>query len=184
MAGEVAQEAIVLALGGAGIGAGGAVLAQIVAAIFTGRRESRRLRWDQEQVFRDEKREAFVSFLRLIELRSGLFGDAVYGAEEDVASAVKKIGTTKDDWWDEFVAKSAEFDLIAADLLPTVAALGALFAEWHYETWSDGPPTGEFYDQLAGRYAVLKQELECQMRVSLGIDVHVKKVKSKAKAVK
>ncbi|MFJ6416517.1 hypothetical protein [Paeniglutamicibacter sp. NPDC091659] len=48
MAGEITQEAIVLALGGAGIGATGAIVAQIVGGIFTTGREKRKANSDRE----------------------------------------------------------------------------------------------------------------------------------------
>jgi hypothetical protein len=59
------------ALIGAGIGAGGAVLAQVVASIFTGRRDTERLRWEQARQDREERlrREE-----RFIELKRELYG--------------------------------------------------------------------------------------------------------------
>lgn len=59
------------ALIGAGIGAGGAVLAQATASIFSGRRDTERLRWEQAKQDRDEhlRREE-----RFIELKRELYG--------------------------------------------------------------------------------------------------------------
>lgn len=75
MAGEIAQEAaVVLALGGAAIGAGGSVLAQIVAGMIASRRENKKTsaeyqRWQAESDAKrrdrnfDRKVELFSSFL-------------------------------------------------------------------------------------------------------------------------
>jgi hypothetical protein len=60
----------------AALGAGGAIAAQVVAAAFTARRETRRLRWDQDrhkeesrraraQQFAADKRELYGRYLRL-----------------------------------------------------------------------------------------------------------------------
>ncbi|MEC5181265.1 hypothetical protein [Arthrobacter sp. CG_A4] len=75
MAGEIAQEvAVVLALGGAAIGAGGSILAQVTAGIITSRREKKKLitedkRWQAESDAKrrdrnfDRKVALFSSFL-------------------------------------------------------------------------------------------------------------------------
>jgi hypothetical protein len=170
MAGEITREAITLALGGAGIGAGGAVIAQIVAAIFTGRRENRRFKWEKQQTFRDDKREVFVSFIRLVERRHELFGDAAHGTEEDAASATEKVATSKEKWWEDFTEKAVEIRLLAPSLSSKINGVGALFAEWHHEIWSDGPVTGDHYKELPGRYRALVGELEPLMQSSLGLD--------------
>ena len=63
------------ALIGAGLGAGGAVLAQIISATVTQRFASRRFQWEQleserartddrRRLFLDEKREMYAKFLR------------------------------------------------------------------------------------------------------------------------
>ncbi|MET4003905.1 hypothetical protein ABIB48_002643 [Arthrobacter sp. UYCu511] len=78
MAGEITQQAILLALGGAGIGASGAVGAQIVAAIFTGKREKKQAedteeRWKREAEAKrrdrslDHKTALFVKFFATME---------------------------------------------------------------------------------------------------------------------
>ena len=65
-----------LPVAAAALGAGGAVAAQVVAAIFTARRESKRLRWDQDRhteedalgrakLFAAEKRELYGRYLGL-----------------------------------------------------------------------------------------------------------------------
>jgi hypothetical protein len=53
------------ALIGAGIGAGGAVLAQVTASIFSGRRDTKRFLWDQDKDLRAEKERQNVRFLEL-----------------------------------------------------------------------------------------------------------------------
>ena len=76
MAGEITQEAIVLALGGAGIGATGAIITQIVGGIFTAKREKRktisdRELWEHEAEAKrrdrslDQKIEIFTEILAL-----------------------------------------------------------------------------------------------------------------------
>ncbi|MBV1778718.1 hypothetical protein KRR55_06275 [Paeniglutamicibacter sp. ABSL32-1] len=78
MAGEITQEAIALALGGAGIGAGGAIIAQIIGGILTAKREKRKAASDRElwefeaEAKRrdrsiDEKIEVFAAILSVSE---------------------------------------------------------------------------------------------------------------------
>lgn len=72
---------------GAGLGAGGAVLAQIVAQVFSARSEGRRLAWEREQVthardeaegrkFGERRLELFVDLLELIRHTEGAIHDA------------------------------------------------------------------------------------------------------------
>ncbi|MEV4954168.1 hypothetical protein [Paenarthrobacter nitroguajacolicus] len=171
MAGEITQEAILLALGGAGIGAGGAVASQIVAAIFTGRREKRRFEWDKKQTFSDDKRTVFVAFLRQAQIMHDLFSSAAVGPEDETATATKKIAETKDKWWEEFTEHEVAIRLMAPEVMSPVNDLGALFAEWHYETWSDGPPDGDMLKELSDRYHKCVKDIEPLFQKSLGLQV-------------
>lgn len=171
MAGEVTQEAITLALGGAGIGAGGAVAAQIVAAFFTGRREKKRFEWDKKQTFVDDKRAVFVAFLRQAEIMHNLFQIAAIGPEDEKSAGTKKIEETKDKWWEEFTEHEVAIRLMAPEVMSPVNDLGALFAEWHYETWSDGPPDGEMLKELSDRYHKCVKDIEPLFQKSLGLPV-------------
>ncbi|MDQ0868991.1 hypothetical protein QFZ70_001464 [Arthrobacter sp. V1I9] len=89
MAGEITQEAILLALGGAGLGATGAVAAQIVAAVFTARRENKKAlaeeaRWKLENDAKrrdrnlDHKIDLFGRFLSVAE---SLYQDMAWGTQ-------------------------------------------------------------------------------------------------------
>ncbi|WP_459384532.1 hypothetical protein [Arthrobacter humicola] len=171
MAGEVTQEAILLALGGACIGAGGAVAAQTVSAIFTGRREKKRFEWDKQQTFSDDKRAVFVSFLRQAQIMHDLFSSAAVGPEDETAAATKKIADTKDKWWDEFTEHEVAIRLMAPEVMSPVNELGTLFAEWHYETWSDGPPDGDVLKDLSNRYHKCVNDIEPLFQKSLGLQV-------------
>lgn len=73
---EPASDAVPVVIGAA-IGAGGAVIAQVASAVFTARRESTRLKWEQQRQAREWKlREAerFIDTKR--ELYSNFLGQA------------------------------------------------------------------------------------------------------------
>ncbi|WP_426226393.1 hypothetical protein [Pseudarthrobacter sp. DSP2-3-2b1] len=108
MAGEITQEAIMLALGGAGVGATGAIGAQIVAAIFTAKREKKKaladeVRWEFDSVAKrrdrnmDQKAALFVRFLSTVqeierkEAWANVISDATfksYGEQQDQLEAM------------------------------------------------------------------------------------------------
>jgi hypothetical protein len=67
---------------GAAIGAGGAVLAQITASVFSGRRDTRRLRWEQETKRRDWEMHSAERFL---DLKRELYSDYLAQANEFVS---------------------------------------------------------------------------------------------------
>jgi hypothetical protein len=58
------------------VGAGGAVVAQAVAAWFTGRREGKKHAWEKSQVYAQTKREVYARFLAQMERRTQVLGDA------------------------------------------------------------------------------------------------------------
>lgn len=168
MADEITWSVIALALGGAFIGAGGAILAQLIAGLLAGRRDSQRLNWEKASALREERRDVFVTFLLLIALRFDLYTAAAVYLGEERAAAETKLDSTEVQWQDDYTAKSIEVKLVAPELSEYVESVSALFAEWSGETWSDGPPTGEYYNMLAERYRVLRKEGESLMQVSLG----------------
>ncbi|MDQ0730444.1 hypothetical protein [Arthrobacter sp. B1I2] len=89
MPGEITQEAINLALGSAGLAATGAVAAQIVAAVFTGKREKKKAeaeerRWQIESDVKrrdrnlDHKLDLFARFLSTAE---SVYQDMAWGTQ-------------------------------------------------------------------------------------------------------
>jgi hypothetical protein len=77
-----ASDAAPLLLGAAAIGAGGAVLAQVVTSAFTGRREARRLEWERGRQDREwEIRRAE----RFLDLKRELYSDYLAHADEWVS---------------------------------------------------------------------------------------------------
>lgn len=99
-----ATQAVVVA---ASVGAAGAVTGQIVAAIFTARRESKRLRWEQEQanlrradevarLHLETKRQAFTSFLQLAVTRCDLLMKASITHDEKRDATCSQVEKTAD----------------------------------------------------------------------------------------
>lgn len=166
----ITQGAVALALGAAGIGAGGAVIAQLIAGLLSGRRDSQRLQWEKTRALREERRDIFVSFLQSIALRYRLYTDAAVLTGREQASAETEIDSTADRWWDEFTAKLIEVKLAAPELSENIDSASALFAEWEGTTWSDGVPKSDYYRKLGDRYLDLRKTLETQMQISLGFN--------------
>lgn len=54
-----------VALIASGIGASGAIAAQIISAVFTAGRESKKLAWEQQRQFLDTRRDVYVRYLAL-----------------------------------------------------------------------------------------------------------------------
>lgn len=149
--------------------------AQIAAAFFTGRREKKRFEWDKKQTFSDDKRAVFVALLRQAELMHALLTDCVAAPEDDAAAAIQKLETTKDKWWEEWTERVVEIRLMAPSVAPAVKELTSLFAEWHHEAWSDGPPDGNFYEDLSARYVQAVERIEPEFQESLGLVVTKKR---------
>lgn len=100
-------------------GAGGAVLAQIVAAYFTGRREKRKAkeaRVDKRaELFRDEKKELFVKSLKLHEALIDDHRDFIMKVAAGETAVTWPTYVFRADEWNELVA---EFNLLAPEICP------------------------------------------------------------------
>lgn len=79
----------IVAMIGAAVGAGGAVTAQVTSAIFSGRSESRKLKWNREE----------AQAARFADIRLQLFTEILTDAQD----VVKKLP-------DQYTAKAAKAD--------------------------------------------------------------------------
>jgi hypothetical protein len=83
---------------GAAIGAGGAVIAQITAAVFTARRERRQLDWDKERQAREWKMredERFLSLKQDLYTSYSVLTDQFWMAADKLVSYDGKDGSEK-----------------------------------------------------------------------------------------
>ena len=167
-----------VALAAAGIGAGGAIAGQLVAAIFTARRDNRRLLFDSKQAeraalhvrqeaFREVRRVAFIDLLntfnlRRVEIRSAIIANIRKGDR----SKLEGLETTQDDWVSPMLMQVHSLNLIAPELEPFIMALWEKLAAFE-NTASDAahPKFERDQEEIWAADKSLRQE----MRRSLGI---------------
>ncbi|MGY2876358.1 hypothetical protein ACVW00_003548 [Marmoricola sp. URHA0025 HA25] len=101
------------------VGAAGAVLAQVVSAIFTGRRETRAARTRRiearRSAFADQKRLLFVKTLKTFDEQVLAYEDLIERLNAGEVSVSIPTGVMLDDKWGEL---RAELDLLAKDVIP------------------------------------------------------------------
>lgn len=124
MAGEIAQDvAVMMALSSAAIGAGGAIVSQIVAGVITGRRENKKSkteaeRWKLEADAKrrdrqfDHKIELFSKFLAIAE-DMGRAGQPFVGSTQDLTDSVKEASKQLKDLAEEIGILAPELFEIA-----------------------------------------------------------------------
>lgn len=170
----------ITALLGASIGAGGAVAAQVVSAIFVARREKGRLEWEKQQttesrsiarsqLFIDEKRSAFVRVLTLSDQRYDALQEVWLNVEDRRQERLDEIAVTADTWWTAYNGAIAEVTLFAPDAEDAVREVMGILAEWEYTVldehdYDDG---SDFHNRYTG---VSRPALVDTLRGQLGLE--------------
>ena len=83
---------------GAALGAGGAVFAQVIAALFTARREAARLAWEQHKQERDWKLHESDRFLSLKQELYSRYISLTYTPIADTVELTRKEYVTSPEW--------------------------------------------------------------------------------------
>lgn len=173
----------------AAIGAGGAVITQVVAAYFAGVRDKRRLMWEQEQAeerltwerqqsersfelqrlgtFLDVKRHAYVRFVQMSISRRDAITDYIYGESEQRTSARALLrGDESLRWWRDYSELVAEIVILERSVGQPCRAVFELLADWE-EIVREGDKSGA--EVLSERFDEALTTLTAAIRQSLGI---------------
>ncbi|MGW7684883.1 hypothetical protein ACWGID_29355 [Kribbella sp. NPDC054772] len=139
------MDATVVALIGAGIGAAGAVAGQVVAAVFTGRRESKKLEWEKQQAierrqseqkarFLDTKRVAYARYIQLCVRRH----DELFKAWLNDGKPEERLKDLDDAWWDAVSEVMSEIALLSPPLEDVVRKSYRYIVDWEVALHEDG----------------------------------------------
>jgi hypothetical protein len=161
-----------VALIASGIGASGAIAAQVIAAIFTALRERKKLKWERQRQFLDTRRDVYVRYLALA-TRQDLYLRDFHAKPTDEQMAEFNehcIRFVKDG--SELVAEMSLFNpeiaLLAGNVVNALAGLEIYLR--------NGPP--DEYMSLKGVTQDTLKDLEHGMRSDLGIVVRPGLVRS------
>lgn len=167
-----------VALIASGIGAAGAIAGQVVAAAFTGRRESRRLTWEKERAAEDrehERRKQFMdtkraAYARFVQLALGRHDQliALWAETHRRTEKFAKVEEESDGWWREVTEVLAEISLLNPSIEQLCRSVYGRIAEWEYAVIEEGAvdDTSSFADGFEGPLEAAQRG----MRQDLGIE--------------
>lgn len=149
------------------VGAGGAVLAQITAAIFTGRRETKagkaRRAEARASAFADQKRDLFLKTLKVLDQELEDYDAHSAKVEAGTAPGIMPTGVHDESKWAEV---AADIDLLAPDI---VGKLNACLKQFHQIDFSLSLANTEKFKEQVKASRQLRNELRDEMRVSLNV---------------
>lgn len=166
-----------MALVASGIGAAGAIAGQVVAAVFTGRRESRRLAWEKERAaeerqnerrkqFVETKRATYARFVQLMAIRHDLLIE-MWADTHRRAEHFKKFTESEESWWSEITEVLAEISLLNPSLEQLCRKVYGKIGEWAYDVTEEGgiEDTQNFVDAFEEPFRAAQEA----MRQDLGV---------------
>jgi type II secretory pathway component PulJ len=168
-----------VALIGAGIGAGGAVLTQIISSIVTGRRDARRFEWERDQAEKarsaeqarlhlESKRQACAQFLRLCSQRNDLLNRAWASYEPGQSEARARAEEESVSWWADVAELREELLLFDPGLRDVSSQVIGILAEWENDLIDEQDDSSS--SSLSQKYYSVNRDLSDAMRRSLGLE--------------
>jgi hypothetical protein len=167
-------------LAAAAIGAGGAVLAQIVVSLFTNHRENKRLEQERQRyeretdrlkqtTFLDNKRNLFVGTLQLIHERHTALARGAFEHEGPDGPLITEALNSTEAFMMLMTSQRAEFDILAPEIVPAfLEAVNALM-DWSLTLESSSANSADSSKRSLAQNE-LHEKLEALMRTSLGIN--------------
>jgi len=163
------MDATIVGIIGAGIGAAGAVAAQVVSQIFTGRRDSRKLTWEQSRQFIDIRRAIYVRYTALMMRRHDAHQKlAFYEADQpEYLALLEEVTESSASYWAEVREIKAEIALLSPVLSATADDLHGVVVNDEFTLVDAGEDDDP--QVLNERFSDALYKLHVAMRADLGV---------------